>query len=203
MKITIYGATGNLGHAILEESVARGHVVVSVARSERESEPRANHTSRSADLGDLSVLRELDATSDVIVVSVCPDRTGLSHEPLLDAHRQLISSGLSSRIFVVGGAGSLEIDGVRLMDAPDFPDMFKPEASTMKAVLDLYRGSSGVNWTMIAPPPEIMPGTRTGNYSVGENSPVGSSISTEDFAVAVLDEIETPQHVGERFTVAN
>jgi putative NADH-flavin reductase len=203
MKITIYGATGNVGKAILSEAVERGHNVVSVARSDAGMSSGDKVTSRNADFGDAATLKELDAASDVIVVSIPPDRTGLSHEPLLEAHRQLIATGMKARILIVGGAGALEVDGVRLMDAPDFPDMFKPEASTMSSVLELYRASSEINWTMVAPSPEIMPGTRTGNYVVGKNSPAGAFISTQDFAVAVLDEIEEPSHVGERFTVAN
>jgi putative NADH-flavin reductase len=203
MKITVYGATGYVGQAIFDESVERGHNVVSVTRSGPGIVSDEKVTSKIANFGDIATLKELDVLSDVIVISIAPDRTGLPHEPLLEAHRQLIAHGMTSRIFIVGGAGALEIDGVLLKDAPDFPEMFKPEATTMKSVLDLYRSSTDVNWTMIAPPPGIMPGERSGNYIVGKNSPVGASISTQDFAIAVLDEIEAPQHIGERFTVAN
>jgi len=200
LKITIYGAAGNVGQAIAAESLKRGHTVVGVGRS---ATPAAVSSARIADFGDIAALEELDKASDVIVISIPPDRTGASHEPLLAAHRQLIAAHPSSRILVVGGAGALEEGGVLLMDAPDFPDMFKPEAGTMKAVLDLYRDSVEVDWTMIAPPPEISSGTRTGRYVVGTDSPVGASISTEDFALAVVDELEFPHHRGERFTVAH
>lgn len=206
MKITVYGATGNVGQAIVAESLKRGHAVVAVSRSEATATTGATATGSSvrvADFADITTLKELDDASDVIVISIPPDRTGGSHEPLLTAHTQLIATLPTSRILVVGGAGALEIDGVLLMNDPDFPDMFKPEAATMKAVLDLYRDSALASWTMIAPPPEISAGTRTGRYVVGTDSPAGAAISTQDFALAVIDELEFPHHSGERFTVAN
>lgn len=203
MNITIYGATGYLGKEIFTELVERGHSVLSVSRSDSGANASSKVSTKIADFGDVEVLKEVDEDSDVIVISIAPDRTGLSHEPLLEAHRQLIARGMTSRILIVGGAGALEVDGVLLKDTPDFPDMFQPEATTMKLVLDLYRSSSGINWTMIAPAPEIVPGERSGKYNLGKDSPAGASISTQDFAVAVVDEIEAAQHVGERFTVAN
>lgn len=77
------------------------------------------------------------------------------------------------------------------------------EATTLATVLDLYRASANLNWTMLAPAPFIAPGERSGHYRVGTDSPVGDSISAEDFAVAMIDELEKPAHAGTRFTVAN
>ena len=103
----------------------------------------------------------------------------------------------------MGGAGSLVVGDGLLKDTPNFPEAFKPTAKTMTEVLDVYQSSSGLDWTVLSPAPMIGPGERTGTYTVGTNSPVGDSISQEDFAVAVLDELENPQHRGARFTVAN
>ena len=72
-----------------------------------------------------------------------------------------------------------------------------------RQVLAEYTAASGLEWTLLSPAPEIAPGARTGNYVTGLESPVGGAISTEDFAVAVLDEIEQPVHRQKRFTVAN
>jgi putative NADH-flavin reductase len=114
-----------------------------------------------------------------------------------------VNSAPTTRIFVVGGAGSLVVGDTLLKDTPDFPDAFKPSAKTMTEVLDVYQASTGIDWTVLSPAPMIGPGERTGTYTVGTNSPVGENISQEDFAVAVLDELENPQHRGARFTVAN
>ena len=92
---------------------------------------------------------------------------------------------------------------VRLKDTEGFPDMFKPEAETMTAVLGIYETSSGLDWTLISPAPMIQPGERTGEYVSALDSPAGENISSEDFGVAVIDEIENPKHQGHRFTVAN
>ena len=104
---------------------------------------------------------------------------------------------------MVGGAGSLEIDGVRLKDTAGFPSVYYNEATTFSTILDLYRASRGLTWTMLSPAPMIAPGQRTGVYRVGSDSPIGDAISAEDFAVAIVDELEKPAHTGTRFTVAN
>jgi hypothetical protein len=95
------------------------------------------------------------------------------------------------------------VDGVRLKDTAGFPVAYYQEATTFSDILDLYKKSGGLNWTFLSPAPMIAPGERTGQYRVGSNSPVGESISAEDFAVAIIDELEKPSHIGLRFTVAN
>lgn len=69
--------------------------------------------------------------------------------------------------------------------------------------MDLYRASRGIDWTMLSPAPMIAPGQRAGIYRVGSDSLIGDAISAEDFAVAIVDELEKPAHTGTRFTVAN
>jgi len=108
------------------------------------------------------------------------------------------------RIIVVGGAGTLTVDGTRLLDMPGFPDAYRAEALTAAAALDSIKAlPEHVNWTVLAPAPEIAPGQRTGSYVVGSDSPAGGHISTQDFAVALVDELEAPKHPRQRFTVAN
>ncbi len=77
------------------------------------------------------------------------------------------------------------------------------EAKTSGKVYDMLTSVSGITWTMAAPAPVIEPATRTGNYTLGANSPAGDFVSTQDFAVAIVDEIETPVHQNRRFTVAS
>lgn len=200
MDIAVYGATGNIGSKIVEEAVLRGHDVTAISRKGGALE---NVGVLSADLADTAEFARVAAENDVVVISSGPSRTGEPHSLIVEAHRALIESNPQARIFVVGGAGSLFVGDQRLKDLPDFPDMFKPEAETMTQVLDLYEASSGIDWTVLSPAPMIGPGERTEVYRVGENSPVGDSISQEDFAVAVLDELEKPAHRNARFTVAN
>jgi len=200
MNIAVYGATGAIGSKIVDEAVARGHEVTAISRRGGAVE---NDGVLAADLTDTAEFVRVAADHDIVVIAAGPSRTGESHEPTIQAHRDIIAAKPDARIFIIGGAGSLFAGDVQLKDTPGFPEMYKPEAETMSAVLAEYTASSGLDWTLLSPAPEIAPGARTGNYVAGLESPVGSAISTEDFAVAVLDEIEKPAHRQKRFTVAN
>jgi len=201
MKIAIFGGTGMIGSRVVSEAASREHEVTAISRSN--SLPEGATTSVAMEINDTAKVVSLIESVDATVISVSPDRSGGSHEPILQAHRDLIAAKPSGRIFIVGGAGSLEINGVRLKDTPEFPKIYFREASTFATILDLYKESKELNWTMLSPAPMISPGKRTGTYRVGTNSPVGDSISAEDFAVAIVDELEKPAHIGMRFTVAN
>jgi putative NADH-flavin reductase len=200
MKIAVYGATGMVGSQIVAEALSRGHRVTAVTRTGSEVEGAA---ARAADLGDIKSYKEIAGEHDVVVLTIPPSRTGESHEPFIAAHEDIAETLVKARVFIVGGAGATEVNGVQLKDSEGFPEAYKPEAEAMSRVLDAYRDASGVNWTMLAPAPMIAPGTRTGEYKLGADSPAGDSISTQDFAVAVLDELENPRHENRRFTVAN
>lgn len=201
MKITVIGATGMVGSRIVAEAARRGHDLTAVSRSGAATEG-ASRTAAMA-LGDTPAVTAAIDASDATVIAVSPDRSGGSHEPTLQAHRGLIAARPRGRFLVVGGAGSLEVDGVRLKDTPGFPPAYYNEATTFSTILDLYRASTDLDWTMLSPAPVIAPGERTGTYRVGSDSPIGDTISAEDFAVAIVDELEKPAHAGTRFTVAN
>ena len=99
----------------------------------------------------------------------------------------------------------MPVDGKRLVDSPDFPEVYRPEALIAAEALEYFRGlgdSSGANWTFVSPAPVIQPGERTGSYTLGTDSPAGEAISAEDFAIVLLDEIATPAHPRRRFTAA-
>jgi len=201
MKITVIGATGMIGSRIVAEAAHRGHQVTALSRSGKMVSGASIAT--AMELSDTSAVSAAIGASDVTVIAVSPDRGGGSHEPIIRAHSNFIAAQPSGRFLVVGGAGSLEIDGVRLMDTAGFPPAYYNEAATFSTILDLYRASRGLDWTMLSPPPMIAPGERTGVYRVGSDSPIGDAISAEDFAVAIVDELEKPSHTGSRFTVAN
>lgn len=201
MKIAVFGATGMVGSRFVAEAARRGHETTAISRSGSIVEGASKAV--AIELNDTaSVVAEIDS-SDATVIAVPPDRNGGSHEPILQAHRDLIAAQPSGYFLVVGGAGALEIDGVRLKDTRDFPSAYYDEAATFSTILDLYRASKNLSWTMLAPAPEIAPGERTGHYRVGVDSPVGDSIGAEDFVIAIADELEKPAHTKTRFTVAN
>lgn len=200
MKIAVYGATGMVGTEVVAEAISRGHEVTSVTRSGTEV---AGTTAVKAELNDAATYRDLGKNNDVIVISVPPSRTGGDHQEYLDAFEEITETLTPARLIVIGGAGATEVNGVRLLDAPGFPDAYRAEAETAAAVYDMFTSVSGINWTVVAPAPEIAPGRRTGSYTQGTDSPAGDFVSSQDFAVAILDEIETPAHENRRLTVAS
>jgi uncharacterized protein len=199
MKIVLYGATGMVGSQITQAALARGHEVTAVSRSGADV---AGATSLASDITDTDTLVALAADADAVVVAIPTDRTGGPTEPIIKAHQDLIAARPATRLLVVGGAGSLSVGDSLLVDAPGFPDGYKPESKALTAILDDYRASSGLDWTVVSPSPVIAPGERTG-YVLGTDSPVGDSVTTSDFADAIVDELETPAYKGRRFTVAS
>jgi putative NADH-flavin reductase len=202
MRIAIYGAGGIVGTRLATEALRRGHEVTGITRTG--SGIPDGVMSVIGDAGDPDLAKSVAADNDVLVSSIPPSRTGGDHQLYLDALRTLAENLGDARLFVIGGAGSLVADGKRLVDSPGFPEAAKAEALTAARGLEYFRGlGEGIDWTFLSPAPVIAPGERTGTYNKGLDSPVGQTISAEDFAVAVLDELETPAHRRLRFTVAN
>lgn len=200
MKIAVYGATGMVGSQIVAEALTRGHELTAVTRS---GTPVENTTTRAADISDAQTYRDLGASHDAVVIAVPPSRTGGEHQEYLDAFEEITETLIPARLLVIGGAGATEVGGVRLVDTPGFPEEYKAEASTCAEVYDMFTSVSGITWTVAAPAPVIAPGRRTGSYTLGTDSPAGNFVSAQDFAVAILDELETPVHENRRMTVAS
>lgn len=200
MKVALVGATGNAGSRILAELSRRNHEVTAIVRNPEKVPTQANVTARKGDVHDQGRLSELLAGHDVAVSAV--------HFTQSDPHK-LIGAARNSgvkRYLVVGGAGSLEVaPGVRLVDTPDFPRAYKAEASAGAAFLDLLRQERELDWTFISPSAMFIPGERTGRFRLGKDQLLtndrGSSISFEDYAIALVDEVEKPVHSCQRFTV--
>lgn len=186
-----------VGQAIVEEGRSRGAEVIVGSSREGAGDQVVSVT-------DTAAIQDLAATVDAVVISVPPPRDGSSHAEWTAANERLAHTPLDARLVLVGGAGTTEVDGVRLLDAPGFPEDYKAEAVSVGAVLDTFVASTDApDWTILSPAPEIGPGTRTGEYRTGTDEVVGDTISTQDFAVALWDELEKPAHRGARFTVAN
>jgi putative NADH-flavin reductase len=202
MKIAIYGASGMVGSRVATEALNRGHSVTGVTRTG--GAVPAGVTAVTGDAGDAAVAKSVAADADVVVSAIGPSRTGEDHQLYLDALRNLADNAGDTRLLVIGGAGSLLVDGRRLVDSPGFPEMYKPESLTAAAALEYIRSlGTEVDWTFLSPAPVIEPGERTGSYRTGLDSPAGDTISAEDFAVALVDELERRDHPHRRFTVAN
>lgn len=204
MKIAIFGATGMVGSQIAAEAVRRGHEVTAISRSGGTVAGVPAAAVLAADQSDAGTVASVAEAHDAVVLATGPSRTGGEHQLWLDATATAMANVGGTRTIVVGGAGTLLVDGTRLLDLPDFPDAYRAEALTAATALEAIRAlPEHVNWTVQAPAPEIAPGERTGRYVLGTDSPAGEGISTQDFAVAMLDELETPRHVRRRFTAAN
>jgi putative NADH-flavin reductase len=193
MKIALFGATGMVGSRIAAEATDRGHEVTALSRS------------TGADMADAAAVREAASSHDVVVSATGPSRTGEPHEPWLASVSTLIENAADARVLFVGGAGSLLTpDGTRLLDTDGFPEAYKAEATSGAAALDLFRAApEAVDWTFVSPSPVIAPGERTGSYATALDTPAGDFVSAEDYAAALVDEIEQPQHRRQRFTVAS
>jgi uncharacterized protein len=201
MKIAVIGASGNAGSRITTELVRRGHAVTAIARHPEKIASGANVTPTRGDVMDQAGLARLLAGHDAAISSV----HFLDSDPV-----KLIGAATESKVgryLVVGGAGSLEVaPGVRLVTTPGFPVVYKAEAEKGAAFLDLLRAETELNWTFLSPSALFVAGERTGKFRLGTDQLLTaadgkSSISFEDFAVALADEIERPAHIRQRFTV--
>ena len=200
MNIAVIGATGMVGERTVAEAVARGHQVDAYSRSGN-AVPGAE--GKTVDLANTDELVSIVNGHDVTIIAVSAGR-GTSADPVINAHKALIAAKPAGRLLIVGGAGSLmDENGVRLVDTAGFPEAYKNEAKAFCQILEEYQASDGLAWTLLSPAPLIRPGERTGKYNVSLDTPAGTEISAEDFAVALLDEAETPKHPGVRFTVAH
>jgi putative NADH-flavin reductase len=201
MKIAVIGATGHVGSRLVDEALSRGHQVTAVARNASRLPPDEKLAFSGADATDPEQLSRALAGHDV-VISATPFRQ-VKPESLIGAVRR---SGVK-RYLVVGGAGSLEVSpGHALVDSPGFPALYKEESLAGKAFLEALRKVDDLDWTLLSPSALFTDGKRTGVFRLGHNSLLTAAdgkswISFQDFAVAMFDEVEHPQHIRQRFTV--
>lgn len=209
MKLAVVGATGIIGQRIVKEALERGHEVTALVRDE--SRITEKHQQLQATVTDIFKADSIEKAAkghDVLISAFGP--VNGQEQTLVDATKALLEFSKQSgvRIIAVGGAGSLEAaPGLQIVDLPEFPAAYKPAALAHREALGLYTRSTGVNWTNFSPAANIQPGERTGKYRLGTNQLVTdehgkSDISAEDYAVALLDEVEKPQFLGKRFTAA-
>lgn len=209
MDVVVFGASGTIGKAIIQEALKRKHEVTAAVRNPESIELQHERLQIvSADiLNPASVAAAVSGHGEII--SAFGPGPGQENdllkaaESLLEGMRQ---AGVA-RLIIVGGAGSLKTEsGEWLMDTPEFPEDLRPLAAAHAHAYEIYRGSE-LDYTYISPPATIISGRRTGMFRIGLDRLITdedgkSSISVEDFAVAVVDELEEGNFSRERFTVA-
>jgi putative NADH-flavin reductase len=200
MKVAVVGGTGRAGSQIVEELARRGHQVTAFARHPEKAPKTAGVTALAGDLHDGEVLAEALKGHDVVVSAL-----RFSDAPAAEVIGVVKASGVA-RYLVVGGAASLLAGGSRLFDSPHFPEAYKPEAGAGIAFLDALKAEPELDWTFVSPSMIFDGSERTGAFRTGDDELLTaadgkSSISFPDFAIAMVDEIETPKHRRTRFTV--
>ena len=214
MNVVLYAATGRAGRSILNELISRGHQVTAVARNP-DKLPETVKRVRD-DLSSVDRIAEIIAGADAVVSAFGPPRddprffSDLNYtDELVSVTERLIAAVRKvgvPRLIVVGGAGSLEFSpGVTVLKSGHWPAQLVPIATShMKAFAALR--ASDINWTYFSPPILIEPGVRTGKFRLGGDSLITdeqgkSRVSFEDYAVALVDELEKPVHERSRFTI--
>ena len=212
MKIALIGASGFVGSAILKEALARGHQVTALVQSPDKLAPQAGLAAHKVDVNDVAALSAQLAASgaDVVVSSF----SGHAQSQVLDYYmagmRAIVAAvkeARTPRLLVVGGAGSLFVaPGVQLIDTEGFPPAYKGTAEGARQALALLRAEGSLDWSMLSPSAVLSPGTRSGVFRLGGDDLLtdaagNSAISVEDYALAMLDEVERPAHSRQRFTV--
>ena len=200
MKIALC-ITGNVGTRLLAELLRRGHEVTGIARNPDKVALQLGLTTKRGDLKNEVELVQLLAGHYAVIHSVM-FRSSDPHK-VLNATKK---AGVK-RLLVVGGAGSLAVaPNVQLLDAPEFPDIYKVEALAGRDFLNVLRTENEQDWTFLSPSALFVPGERTGKFRLGTDELLigangESKISMEDFAMALVDELENPKHSRQRFTI--
>lgn len=217
MKIALIGATGFVGTELLNELLSRGHQVTALARDPAKLAAREGLTVVAADAYDAAQVAQAVEGHDVVLNAFNPGWNDPQlYQRFIDGSHAILAGvkrANAKRLVVIGGAGSLFVaPGVQLVDTPSFKDHVPPNivpgAQAARDILGEFRNETAVNWTFVSPPAFLQPGTRTGAYRLGQeqllmNGEQPAGISVQDFAVAVVDEVEQPKHSRQRFTVAN
>jgi putative NADH-flavin reductase len=201
MKFALIGASGNVGSKILAEALNRGHHITGIVPNPDKLKPHTRLTARRGDVNDELGLTNLLFGQEAVISAV---RFKLMDPRILI---RAVTKAEVNRLLVVGGAGSLEVaSSVQLVDTPDFPAEYKAEALAGRDFLNLLRGEKELAWTFLCPSAFFGPGERTGKFRLGKDQLLvdedgQSKISQEDFAIAMIDELEVPHHTRKRFTV--
>ena len=211
MKIALIGATGFVGSAILKEALDRGHEVAAIVRHPEKLQSHPNLHPQKGDIYNADEVGRLVAGHDAVISAFNP---GWGDPDIYNQQvkgTEAIIKGVKKtgvkRVLWVGGAGGLEIKpGVQSVDTPEFPKDWKQGSLATREALNLLRKESSLDWSYLSPSADLSPGQRTGKFRLGKDQLLTdangkSRISTQDYAMAMIDEVEKPTHIRQRFTV--
>jgi putative NADH-flavin reductase len=207
MKVVLYGASGRAGSRILNELIERGHGVVAVARNADARKERMGVTPANDDLSDVSRTAQVIQGADAVISAYAPPQNDT--DELVSVTQRLVEAIARSgvpRFLMVGGAGSLEVSpGLSLMHSGKLPPEWLPIALAHQRALEILRASA-IDWTSLCPAAYFDPGLRTGRFRLGTDNLIAdekgeSRVSMEDYAIAMVDELENPDHRRQRFSV--
>jgi len=205
MKVTLIGASGNAGSRILHELESRGHEVTAVVRNPEKL--GAGVKSRRDDLSSIDQIAKTISGADAVVSAYAPPPGDTDQLiPVTGRLIEAVRKAGGPRLIVVGGAASLEVaPGVTLLASGHLPEAWVSIATSHAKVLELLKASD-INWTYFSPAAFFEPGVRTGKFRLGKDSLMvdakgESRISLEDYAIALVDELEKPAHIRSRFTI--
>jgi putative NADH-flavin reductase len=202
MKIALIGATGGIGSRVLDEALRRGHAVTATSRDPKKLAARSGMTAKAANTADVAATASVFKGHDAVVASVKWNEADI-HQ-VLEAIR---ASGVKRCLFVIGAGSLIRKDGRTHFEHMAEKGIQPPTSKPAALAFDEMKKATDLDWTAISPAASIQPGERTSKFRLGldqliEDAQGESRISREDFAVAILDELEKPQHVRKRFTAA-
>jgi len=215
MKIALIGASGFVGSHLLTELIARNHEVTAIVRNVDKVTDKSNLLKvAGVDVFNVSALAKVLKGNELVISAY---NAGWTNPNIYDdflkgsaAIQEAVKQSGVTRYLVIGGAGSLEIDGKQLVDGADFPPQIKPGATAARDYLNTLKKERVLDWTFFSPAIEMHPGIttgRTGKYRLGKDNPVFDTqgkcvLSVEDLAVVIADEAENHQFSRQRFTAA-
>ena len=211
MKIALIGATGFVGSAILKEALDRGHEVTAIVRHPEKLPAHAKLHAKKGDVYNAEEVSRLVAGHDAVISAFNPGwKNPNLYEDQVRGTTAIIAAVKRAgvkRVLWVGGAGGLEIKpGAQSVDTPEFPKDWKQGSLATREALNLLRKESSLDWSYLSPSADLSPGQRTGKFRLGKDQLLTdangkSHISTQDYAMAMIDEVEQPKHIRHRFTV--
>ena len=211
MKLALIGASGFVGAAVLQEALDRGHQVTGIVRTPAKLPQHPALSALAGDAYNTEALAEQLKDHDAVIHAFNPGwGTANIRERFIQGSQAIIAAAKQSgvqRLLVVGGAGSLYVaPGLQLIDTPEFPAEYKEGAEGARQALNLLKTETALAWSFISPPALLQPGARSGQFRIGGdqllmNGDAPAQISVADLAVAIIDELERPHHLRQRFTV--
>ncbi|WP_291599381.1 NAD(P)-dependent oxidoreductase [Bacteroides sp.] len=212
-NVVLIGASGFVGTAILNELLNRGHKVTAIVRDAKKmTVSNPNLTIVEADVTDTDTLKEAGKGKDAVISAYNPGwKNPHIYEDTLKNYPLIVESAKQAgvkRLLIVGGAGTLfYAPGKMVMDADDVPAQLLPGIKSLgEFYLNTLRKEKDIDWIFLSPAANMTPGKRTAKFRIGKDDLVvdangDSNISVEDFAVAMVDELEQEKHHKERFTI--